>query len=474
MAGILVVVTLASLAGVAIGLETRSIALIAVLAGSIILSILFLSGRGLRVVVWVLILRSSLDFWADVTFVGGINLAGALAVLVVCVALLVLARHRRLGVVSGARSVTYMLLIMWGIVSAVLNAHPSVALLIPVAETFRSLSSIAVYWLVVAFVRAKADILRLLRAILLSSLAPLLVGLVGLVTGYRTTYIWGVPGFHRITSVFQHPNNYAHYLLVMLFAWYAYAACARGTGIGVGRPLQLLRAALVVSLFLTFSRSGMLGFFLGHIVLSAKDLRSLMKTLGGLAIVALVVYVLAPSFVLNLPTTIFSDDPSESTLAARFSLWERGKALLPQSQVLGLGPGAFAALLRMPAHNDYLRILAEYGIPGLVLFAVFVLSHLGLGLTLSRHVSVKGPNADLHDVVTGQREANAAFPLSELGRIGAAMTVAVLAVSAGANLFNYPVIQWYVFAVWGVVVSCSEMLRTERTHSHPAVIADET
>lgn len=187
----------------------------------------------------------------------------------------------------------------------------------------------------------------------------------------------------RIYSVFYNPNILAEYLVMIIpisvaLFWYTK---------NLSKKIIFLITSLIMSLalVLTLSRGGWLGFafsaFVFILLIEKRLLLSIFPVvIGG-------IYLL-PQTIINRILSI--GNLSDSSNAYRFKIWEITKQVIKDNWTAGVGFGhlpfkqTFESYIRtMPtyhAHNTYLQVAAEIGIPGLIafLFLLFVTFKYGI------------------------------------------------------------------------------------------------
>jgi O-antigen ligase len=238
-------------------------------------------------------------------------------------------------------------------------------------KTLRYLLFAAFSFLVVQLVRTRGKIAMLLRVFVLSATGAALYG----------TASWAAGAVDRVSGPIADANDFG-YLLASVIPFAVFLAVrdkrARPVWVGCG-------AILVLALFGTLSRSALVGT--AGLVLWAVATRR--TRLGGVvAGTVVVVGVLTLAFTLWRPL-IDERIESKSRIAAanvesRKAFWGAAAAMAADHPVLGVGPGRFGIEgrryirndplnLQAPvAHNAYLEVLAEGGIPTLLAFLAFV------------------------------------------------------------------------------------------------------
>lgn len=160
------------------------------------------------------------------------------------------------------------------------------------------------------------------------------------------------------------------------------------TSAGGGALLVLAAAGLMsVSLVMSMSRSGMVGFTLAAVVIAGRSLRSVRGTAARLAaVLTLASLLIVPVVTLGIDSTVerLSTDPRGS-VETRLRVWRDTRAIIADFPVAGTGLNTFGTATVVyqtgnrdvhfqEAHNDYLQLAAEGGVLlGLPIVAVIVL-----------------------------------------------------------------------------------------------------
>ena len=151
----------------------------------------------------------------------------------------------------------------------------------------------------------------------------------------------------------------------------------------VVRPSSLVWLALALSLVtlaLTQSRGGMLGTLVGLLVVAVWRERRIawligVGALGLLALVALGYGNALLEFVLRM-------DARHATLASRWEVWQRGVMMVRDFPYTGIGIGTYNTIAHLlypffiaapdevvpHAHNQFLQVAVDLGIPGLLVY----------------------------------------------------------------------------------------------------------
>jgi O-antigen ligase len=279
----------------------------------------------------------------------------------------------------------------------------------------------AMYFLVYFF--AKNDrkfLVNIINCTVYSAIIPLIVGFYQFSTntGNHVT-----KGLNRLFSTFIHPNPFAFYLVVIIVACiikYSYFKGERR--INIFNSIILLGS--IMELYFTFTRAAWMGVFTIIILYlitlkGAKKYLLFMVLITGLA-------VLYPLFTERF-NNVLSSDIHESSLAVRAYIWVGMFSLALKNWIFGYGLGTFSNYAKtvvgwdLPAHNEYLRMFFETGLIGLLSYFIFQIKTLIYS-----------------------------FDKNKLNYIVFSMVLGFAAMSAGSNILDNLVSQWYLWALVAV------------------------
>lgn len=254
---------------------------------------------------------------------------------------------------------------------------------------------ILLYYLVVNNIHSLEQTKRLVRTLLVSAALVAAYGFYQYINGVDISAFEWVDGDQfpdlkvRVFSTLGNPNLLAGFLVMMM-------AVATGLGLAAGRPaarlaLFSLVLALGVCLALTYSRGAWLSVLA---VIGAYGVLYSRKTFWLLLLVPVAVVAGHDVLMERLMSIL---NPTDTSATLRLALWESTRFMIAEKPLTGIGWGAYwlvypeydffiqnAATKIYHAHNMYLHIAAEIGIPGLLAFLAVMFGHARLALAGAR------------------------------------------------------------------------------------------
>ena len=259
-------------------------------------------------------------------------------------------------------------------------------------ELYLCLNYALLYFLVLQQLKTVRRILGLVFIIILVGSGESLFGLFQYMKGATTVLGVLTPNVGTLSATYLNHNHFAGFLNLII-------PLALGLLIGTANRekkffVLLLIGLMATALILTLSRGGLLSFllaagvFIGSLVLKDRfspkmaGLRPYLLAFLGVAVLVgtYIAWIgVSPIAHRSLWRTFF---PTEETVLReiRLPLWRNALALVAESPVFGSGLGTFADVFlryrpaELPeniqvthAHNDYLELLVEMGLPGLLL-----------------------------------------------------------------------------------------------------------
>lgn len=316
------------------------------------------------------------------------------------------------------------------------------------------LASVLVAFLLAGWaVRDRKGLGAVVVATLVSAVVPVAIGLRQFATGQFALH----GGEKSIAGPFTHPNYFAFYLVVVLVV--GIAAFMETRRVGVRTALAVLLALAGFCLLETYTRGAWIGFAIAVMVLGALRYRALF--LAG--IVALVLASFAFPGTVHKVSQRFGDLSSRSASATNSSWdwrtgeWRRMLHFGSERPLTGQGFGSYTRLTvrefgsedpqyptladpRHPAttargfaaHNDYVRMFVETGVPGLLLWVAVLTGLATTALRLRRFDD-----------------------LAPWAAASAALAVALMVMSAADNVQGYTVVLVYPATLVGALVGAA-------------------
>ena len=194
----------------------------------------------------------------------------------------------------------------------------------------------------------------------------------------------------RAFSTLQNPNLLAAFLLmVMSLAGGIFFSTQR---LRIRLPLLLVGAVALLCLIFTYSRGAWVSLVVITVICGFLFSRRLLWVLGpALGIIGF----FARDLVVARVASIFN--PTDTSATLRMALWESTWSMIADHPVTGIGWGAYQFVypaydffiqdpgtIIFHAHNLYLNIAAELGLPGIALFLLALLAHVAIGFRVLR------------------------------------------------------------------------------------------
>lgn len=255
---------------------------------------------------------------------------------------------------------------------------------------------ILIYYLVINNIYSRQQLKRVVTALLASAFTVTLYGFYQYFFDVKMlTREWvddeQFPGLKlRVFSTLQNPNLLAGYLVTMMSIAGGFCCKARD------KKSRLLWFGLILTfgicLVLTYSRGAWISILAVIAVYGVLHNRKVFLLLGVLPLVLLFNHDLVLERLLSIV------NPTDTSAGLRWALWESTIAMISDHPLMGIGWGAYrlvypeydfyvnnASTIIFHAHNMYLQIAAEIGIPGLLAFLYIMYGHAYKALHLLKN-----------------------------------------------------------------------------------------
>jgi putative inorganic carbon (HCO3(-)) transporter len=180
-----------------------------------------------------------------------------------------------------------------------------------------------------------------------------------------------------VGGMFENPNDLATALDLLLPFAVALTLISKGRA----RLFYLgCAAVMAIGVLVTLSRGGFLGLIaLGGVLLWKLGRGRRLKTTLGVALVCGILLAATPGGYGNRIATIFNIEQDQTGSAQeRRELMKRAASVAIRRPVLGVGMGNFHiySIREKAAHNAYLEVAAELGVPGLIAYLIVIFAPL--------------------------------------------------------------------------------------------------
>lgn len=264
-------------------------------------------------------------------------------------------------------------------------------------DIYSVLASLILYFFTACFCTSARQRMSILLVLLTLALTHVLIGAIQFRDGNNFMLIPFLQRFdygRRASGFYVCPNHLAG-LLEVLGVFGLSLVCWSRSPVWVKLLIGYAAAICYVGLVLTGSRGGYLSVVASLVVFAALSLAVLYRAgahlfwrIGGVSLVAAIIFGLIAVFLVHKSDYLSgrAQNVFEKT-NIRFDLWKGAIQEWKLSPLFGTGSGTYLYYGRMfrtermqrdptYAHNDYVHLLAEYGICGAALLVLFIAAHL--------------------------------------------------------------------------------------------------
>lgn len=320
-----------------------------------------------------ILIRPLIDRFTNIRFTENINLLGIFSVLFIVFLIFLFFKYRKFELApSNIR--LYHIFLLVSLLSVINSVNVPESLMFFI----RFVSLLAIYLIIFNMVQQENDAIKVIKCVIYSSIIPIIVGF------YQYTIGKGmiIQGFNRLNSTFIHPNPYAFYLITIFFAIMClYYLEKHITGKSDLKFKIGLSVLVLVQLVFTYTRGAWIGTMVGLFVVAIF----IKKSRKWILISSIVFILLFLPQIINRIIELINPPPKYymTSWDIRREQWNYllKKAFIDKPFLgYGLGQSMFAAQKYSPfligPHNDYLRVLIEIGIIGLISWFLFLTQNL--------------------------------------------------------------------------------------------------
>jgi len=289
------------------------------------------------------------------------------------------------------------------------------------------LNYITIYYLVIHTIRTRVQFRRLVYLII--GIAAFLATF-GLVKNFLTNPFswWDYPeiykNVYRVTATFGNANNFAGYMemvIPLLLGMFL---------TGLRRPKIIIMVCLVVlcitAMIFSFSRGGWIGMLFGFVfmviaLLSSQHFNRKRLVIGIICgFLAISLFVLSNTGMVKRIVTL-KQKQDITNFRGRVTAWRGIVDMIRDYPVLGIGPGTFSvvftqyqppglSLRYFRAHNDYLQVISEAGLPIIPIIVWMIIALYRKGFR-----KLKNPSRLVRGTTVGAMSGIAAMLIHSIG-----------------------------------------------------------
>jgi putative inorganic carbon (HCO3(-)) transporter len=299
-------------------------------------------------------------------------------------------------------------------------------------DWIRSVGTFSMFILIVDLMRSKADQRWVIKVLLLSAVVPVVWGIKQFIAGEGNV---DTPGLVRIYGTFTHPSPYSFYLVELIPLAFVFLLYTRSK---MGRlGLLVLIPAMLFCVYEAQTRGAWVGVVVGVMIFMSTRARWTL----------LLVPLMAGAMFFAIPSVHarFSEATSQQgSVVWRTEQWDAaiGVASTPKLLTVGAGLGAVDVTLGNLTHNEYVRLLVETGLAGLIATIFVYRSLFRIAMKEYREAASRY-----------ERDLMLAFLMVFAARV---------VIAASDNIIVYPALEWYFWAFAAVVVGSTGSYQRRR------------
>lgn len=399
------------------------------------LFILFIFMKPLRGLFFLIIIRPTLDIFTSQPILlidnqYSLNIASLFAILAISFSLIVLIKNYKT-----LQNIPLKFPLFLFILVTFSSIFYSVDTVLSFAEWLRIISIFSLYTLGFTLIREAKDFQKIIYAIIFSVLLPGLVALYQFFTKTGMTIV-DEDISNRIFGTFAHPNLFAYYLTLPLVLAIFLVLYTKKNQLK-NFLLYLIIFFTAMLLTLTYTRGAWVAFLVTVFILGIVSYH---KFLLGIITALVLIYFLTPAINTRV-NNLFEYNPY-SSVSWRINLWKDGISYAQKKLLTGYGLGTANKIIlnergekfgSPDPHNDYLKILIENGLTGL-------LAYLFLIITLILKL--------IHDYKKTMPSFYKNFLLLILG-----LSIALYSMSFADNILRNTALQWVFWVLLGALFS---------------------
>lgn len=385
-----------------------------------------------------ILLRPSLDTFADnsIGSLGGqrLNPASLMAIATIAIAVPYMIEQRR-RLMAAPSILPYAAFAAFAASGILVSPDPGTS----ATEWVRLVAIMVTYALVYVSTTSRAQVVRVLIAVVVSGVIPAAAGI--------GQYVWGgqrtIGDYSRLTGTFVHPDPYGIYLaLVITVGMTVLLARTSWDRWLVAPALLVLIAALVGS----YTRTAWVIVGIAILVLGAVRFRRLLLLAPFLVAAVILVVPSTTTRFNDLSTPRTNPYGTGNSFNSRVTQWRDALPKAERRPLTGLGLTAIVdeSQYSQHVHSDYVRTLVETGVFGFLSYVWLLLATLIGCLKTIR--------------ATGREST---WPLAAAGLAGLAAATCYIVASGDSNLITQAAVSGTAWAIFACAHAAGRIARDE-------------
>jgi O-antigen ligase len=385
-----------------------------------------------------ILLRPSLDTFADnsIGSLGGqrLNPASLMAIATIAIAMPYMIEQRR-RLMAAPSILPYAAFAAFAASGILVSPDPGTS----ATEWVRLVAIMVTYALVYVSTTSRAQVARVLIAVVLSGVIPAAAGI--------GQYVWGgqrtIGDYSRLTGTFVHPDPYGIYLALVITVGMTVLLARTSWDRWLVAPALLVMIAALVG---SYTRTAWVIVGIAILVLGAVRFRRLLLLAPFLVAAVILVVPSTTTRFNDLSTPRSNPYGTGNSFNSRVTQWRDALPKAERRPLTGLGLTAIVdeSQYSQHVHSDYVRTLVETGVFGFVSYVWLLLATL-IGC-------VKTIRA------TGREST---WPLAAAGLAGLAAATCYLVASGDSNLITQSAVSGTAWAIFACAHAAGRIVRDE-------------
>lgn len=294
-------------------------------------------------------------------------------------------KYKRLIKLEGKIKLVFLLFILTMFIGSYNSVVPEISLL----RLLQQFNYLLFFIVITSYINYKNNFVKIKPFLISSILISLVFVIIQIIIGIDFTFYSQLnpnvtnEGSIRYPGPFQDPQKFAQFLAMAAFLFFAFSLNAKN----IIKKYFICGILLVIAIFFSGSRGGLLGFAIGLFYFMIKRTFQSKKIiyLFVISLISIVTFVVSKN-----SNTLKRAENSDSDLAFRESIWLKAYNFFLESPVVGIGTGSYQAFVEKKDTEQFWTIndeivyynhpesgfvlwLVEYGIFGFAILTFVIL-----------------------------------------------------------------------------------------------------